>query len=294
MIAAVAAAPARRTRTPVLGEEGRAGQLCGAADTGSAMRDEIGACHARRRCDRSGPAEKARGMHVSVRGSCDGPAFVDFRDADDLGQHNVEIASSDGRDPLRHRCDAIISSGAARVRQRAPSFGLVPRNKPRSTRAAACKARGHRRRLDVGWPRGVRHPHRAAGFTPNFRSFCARSTARAASCPWWLGGRTRTRFDVPCISPKQKFAADLPASPARLRQLGQSGSRIFRFIRFDLYRDQAASWPQSLSVWPRAVALADVCPYKRAIPHADIRIPDLRAAPVAGSDRTGPYGPRRL
>jgi hypothetical protein len=153
MIAAVAAAPARRTRTPVLGEEGRAGQLCGAADTGSAMRDEIGACHARRRCDRSGPAEKARGMHVSVRGSCDGPAFVDFRDADDLGQHNVEIASSDGRDPLRHRCDAIISSGAARVRQRAPSFGLVPRNKPRSTTAAACKARGHRRRLDVGWPR---------------------------------------------------------------------------------------------------------------------------------------------
>jgi hypothetical protein len=52
-----------------------------------------------------------------------------------------------------------------------------------------------------------------------------------------LGGRPGTQFDVPCISPKQKFAADLPACPARLKQLGQSGSRIFRFIRFDLYRE---------------------------------------------------------
>jgi hypothetical protein len=43
-----------------------------------------------------------------------------------------------------------------------------------------------------------------------------------------------------------------------------------------------------------AVALANVCPYKRAIPHADVRIPDLRAAPVAGSARTGPNGSRRL
>jgi type VI secretion system protein ImpE len=37
------------------------------------------------------------GMHVPLRGRCDGSDFDDFRDVDDLSQHNVEILSSDGR-----------------------------------------------------------------------------------------------------------------------------------------------------------------------------------------------------